>query len=68
MCLAIAAGTGAIPPDEPFMLKASRPDCCGLYGREPDVIAQFGPGEAWAQFEADWTDEGWKLGRRVTDA
>jgi hypothetical protein len=42
-------------------------DRCGLYDKEPDVIAQLGPGEDNGLFEATWDGE-WKFGRRVQDA
>jgi hypothetical protein len=50
------------------MVQASRADRSGVYDREPEVIAQFAPGEKYARFEAEWTDEGWKFGKRVADA
>jgi hypothetical protein len=68
VCLAIDAWTDAILPDEPFMVKASSANRSGLYERELDVVAQFRPGEAHARFEAEWTEEGWKFGRRIADA
>jgi hypothetical protein len=66
--LATDPKTGTIIPEAPFLVMASRTDRCGVYDREPDVAAQFFPGEEQARFETEWTDEGWKFGRRITDA
>jgi hypothetical protein len=68
VCLATDPNTGAILPEAPFLVMASQPDRCGVYEKEPEVIAQFQPGEEQARFEAEWTDEGWKFGKRVADA
>ena len=49
-------------------LSRQQPYRGGLYDKEPYVIAQFLPGERQARFEAEWTEDGWKFGKRVADA
>jgi hypothetical protein len=67
--LAIDAGTGAIDQAAPFVvIPRQHPHRGGIYDKEPDVIAQFLPGEREARFEAEWTVDGWKFGKRVGDA
>ena len=70
--LAIDTETGEIDPKAPFMVNSHRR---GLrynrpYEDEPEVIAQFRPGECQVRFEAEWDDEkeNWIFGKRVDDA
>jgi len=69
VCLATDARTGTIIPDAPFLVQAGRADRSGVYEKEPEVIAQFLPGEEQAPFEAEWDDEkeDWIFGKRVPD-
>jgi hypothetical protein len=70
--LAIDTKTGEIDPEAPFMVNSRRHGT--LYNRpyydEPEVIAQFRPGEHQARFEAEWNTEkeDWIFGKRVADA
>jgi hypothetical protein len=66
--LAIDAATGAVDPSAPFVVSPPPPHRRGVYEDEPEVIAQFLPGERQARFEAEWTEDGWKFGKRVDDA
>jgi hypothetical protein len=61
-------GDRAIDPTAPFAVSPPPPHRRGVYENEPDVIAQFLPGERQARFEAEWSDGEWKFGNRVTDA
>jgi hypothetical protein len=67
VCLSIDADTGAIDPTAPFMVIARQPYRSRSYCDEPEVTAQFHPGERQAQFEAEWAEGQWKFGRRVHD-
>jgi hypothetical protein len=69
VCLAIDAETGTVDPAAPFVvIPRQQPHRGGVYDNEPDVIAQFHPGERQARFEAEWTEGEWKFGKRVADA
>jgi hypothetical protein len=68
VCLAADAKTGELIREAPSLVKASRAERSGVYEKEPEVIAQILPGERQVRFEAEWTDEGWKFGKRVADA
>jgi hypothetical protein len=72
VCLAIDAETGEIDPTAPFVVIPHRrrlqPHRGGVYRDKPNVIDQFHRGERQARFEAEWTADGWKFGKRVTDA
>jgi hypothetical protein len=70
--LAIDTETGKIDPDAPFMVNSRRRGT--RYNRpyydEPEVIAQFRPGECQVRFEAEWNPKtgDWIFGRRIDDA
>jgi hypothetical protein len=74
--LAIDPKTGQTDATAPFMVRAlkprnplsTHPARNGIYEDEPAVIEQLLPGEFKARFEAEWTDDGWKFGKRVPDA
>ena len=66
--LAVDPGTGKVDPTAPFLVNPPPPHRPCVYVDEPDVIAQFFPDERQARFEAEWTDDGWKFGKRVADA
>jgi hypothetical protein len=71
VCLAIDAETGAIDRAAPFVvIPYQRPHRGGVYDNEPEVVAQFRPGERQARFEAERDDEkgDWIFGKRVDDA
>ena len=72
VCLAIDAETGEIDPAAPFVVIPRQPRLQprrgGVYHNEPDVIAQFLPGERQARFEAEWIEGEWSFGKRVADA
>jgi hypothetical protein len=72
VCLAIDAETGTIDPAAPFVVVPPQARLQthrgGVYHNEPDVIAQFLPGERQARFEAKWNCGEWKFGKRVDEA
>jgi hypothetical protein len=68
--LAIDAESGAVDPSAPFVVSPPPPHRRAVYENEPEVIAQFLPGETQARFDAEWNDEtgDWIFGKRVADA
>jgi hypothetical protein len=66
--VATDARGGAIIPDAPFPVKASRQDRSGGYEKEPEVMSNSRPARSRRDLRAEWTDEGWKFGKRVADA
>jgi hypothetical protein len=67
--LAVDATTGKIDSGAPFLVNSRVPGRTHPYRDEPGVIAQFGPGELQARFEAEWDDESgnWMFGKRVLE-
>jgi hypothetical protein len=65
--LAIDTTTGKMESGAPFMVNSRVPGRSQPYQDEPEVIAQFQPGEFQARFEAEWDDEigSWIFGKRV---
>lgn len=60
--------TGHVDRDAPFLVTSDIFGRTGIYTDEPAVVAQFAPDEREARFHAEWKDEAWVFGRRVTDA
>jgi hypothetical protein len=66
--LGIDAKTGKADPTAPFFVRSREEKRCGFYSDEPAVIERMLPGESAAWFEAEWTETGWKFGKRIPDA
>jgi hypothetical protein len=70
--LALDLETCRVEPHTQFIVSSRRRGA--RYNRpcehEPEVIAQFRPGEEQALFEAEWDEDtgNWIFGRRVDDA
>lgn len=65
--LATEPATGAVDVGAPFLVMGRELHRDGVYHDEPNVIAQFLPGESKASFYAEWSENGWTFGKRVPE-
>ena len=66
--LAIDTETGEIDPKAPFMVNSRRRGTRYNRPYHDEPASSSNSVRASGRREAEWTDEGWKFGKRVTDA